>query len=182
MLAAARADKMPCMAVRDGNEDESEQRIGKDAIANRRLAPCRFYRCNDSRGEHSEHDLEKGGMYFFLLVTPADPGSFVGVSSVTSTTPRLPPPPRYAAATASAGTPRRPPPRTGAAATASAGTPRRPPPLTGDTAPALADTPRRPPPLTGTTATASSGSFSKYLTFLPHHLIKCSPAYLRGIL
>ena len=139
MLAAARADKMACMAVRDGNEDESEQRIGKDA-------PCRFYRCNDSRGEHSEHDLEEGGKYFFLVVTPADPGSFVGVSTVTSTIPRLPPPLIGAAATPSADTPRRPPPRTGAA------------------------------------ATASSGSFSKYLTFLPYHLIKCSPAYLRRIL
>ncbi len=197
------------MAVQDGNEDEDEQRISEDVVmADRRLAPCRVYRCNDSRGEHSEHDLEKGEKYFFLLVTPADPRSFVGVSDVsivTGTIPRLPSPPTGAAAALSAGfsvgvpgvpstPPRRPPSPTSAPASPSAGSsvdmssvtstpPRRPPSTPGaaaspsagssvDMSSVTSPPSRSPTPVTGAAATAPAGSFSKYPTFLPHHLLK----------
>ncbi len=91
MLAAARTEKMACMAVRD--EDEPMQQIGKDGMTGPQLPrTCRFYRYNYSKGEHYEHDLEQSEKYFFLLVSTTDPGSFVRVSGISSPAPRLPPP------------------------------------------------------------------------------------------
>ncbi len=67
------------------------QQVGEDGMTSPRVPTCRSYRYNYSRGEHYEHDLERGEGYFFLLFTTTDPGAFVGVSSVTS--PALQPPP-----------------------------------------------------------------------------------------
>jgi hypothetical protein len=70
ILAAVRTDKLTCLAGRD--EDGSEQ------------GTCRSHRRSYSRGEHYEYGLEEGEQYFFLLVTPTDPASFVVVTSATS--------------------------------------------------------------------------------------------------
>ncbi|KAL2132429.1 hypothetical protein VTI74DRAFT_3798 [Chaetomium olivicolor] len=71
----ARTDKMTCIAVWD--EDDSEQRTGQAGLTNPRLPPCRSYRYSYSRGEHYEYNLEEGEEYFFVLVMPTDPGSFI---------------------------------------------------------------------------------------------------------
>lgn len=41
---------------------------------------CRVCRVPFQQGNHCESDLEEGEEYFFVLVTPTDPNSFVSVS------------------------------------------------------------------------------------------------------
>src|SRR4051794_27894412 len=54
---------------------------------------CRVYRDNHGRKQTRLDGLEKGEEYFVVLLTPGDPDSFVGISSVIRwgcTAPRSP--------------------------------------------------------------------------------------------
>ncbi len=83
---------MACITGQDGGE--SEQRIDQAGMPNPQPPTCRVYRSKSSRGEHTEYNIVEGDEYFFLLVTPTDPGAFAGVSSVASPALRpLPPAP-----------------------------------------------------------------------------------------
>ncbi|KAK4238256.1 hypothetical protein C8A03DRAFT_43955 [Achaetomium macrosporum] len=72
-----RTDRMSCIGLRDeeGSEDGSRD--------NAQLPTCRSYRYDCSTGEHCECDLGEDEECVFVLLTPADPGSFVTISQNT---------------------------------------------------------------------------------------------------
>ncbi|KXX81537.1 hypothetical protein MMYC01_202498 [Madurella mycetomatis] len=79
----ARSDKMPCIAPK--GEDSPEQRTDQNKSVIPSVPTCRVCRSGHSEGWHYEYGLEEDEEYFFVLVTPSDPTSFVGLSSVKRT-------------------------------------------------------------------------------------------------
>jgi hypothetical protein len=67
------------------DEIDPEQRSCSEGLprAYSQIPACRFDECRYSKGKHYEDGLKAGEEYFFVLLMPADPDSFVALSSVT---------------------------------------------------------------------------------------------------
>lgn len=87
----ARADKLTCMTFRDGNA--LEQRFCNNELPDSQRPVCRSHECDYAKGHHYEDDLEAGEGYFFVFLMPADPDSFVALSSITDMAHRASSPP-----------------------------------------------------------------------------------------
>lgn len=73
---------MPCIVPEDIDNTDHDPEI----------FTCRASRHSSWKGEHIECDLEGGEEYFFSLVmTPTDPGSFVGLSGIHRCSAHRPP-------------------------------------------------------------------------------------------
>ncbi len=94
MFVAVSAREMSCIALPHDTPEDSEQHIDNDGSSDALIRTCRVRRyTTHAKGEHYEHDLNADEEYFFMLVMPTDPGSFVVVSSVVKVPPRETPPP-----------------------------------------------------------------------------------------
>lgn len=59
-------------------------------VGDANLSTCRVHRTNLQKGTHCESHLKAGEEYFFVLVTPEDPNSFVSVSDTKRQTVQSP--------------------------------------------------------------------------------------------
>lgn len=74
---------MPCIAPK--GEDDPEQQPDQNKSATPSLPTCRACRGDHKGGWHYEGGLKEDEEYFFVLVTPSNPTSFVGFSSIKRT-------------------------------------------------------------------------------------------------
>lgn len=80
-------DRLACIAQQV--EDDSNKLKGEEEMNLQfPTASCRVSQSHWSSGEHCEHNLEESEEYFFVLVTPTDPESFVGFSPTRRVAPR----------------------------------------------------------------------------------------------
>lgn len=72
---------MACIPHEPGSRPQEQERGARSEPDEAQLPTCRVHRTNLHQAKHYEAGLEEGEEYFFVLMTPADPNSFVCVSN-----------------------------------------------------------------------------------------------------